>query len=162
MDSDIFLDNKEGRGTRFYFDLELEIIHEYISEEFNCNSNPVNSEYKKILVAEDNKINQIVTKNLLHLIGYDCVIVENGFNSLHMVKKEEFALVLMDLNMPYLNGMESTRRIREFDSETPIIALTASELSEVETECMNVGMNDIINKPLNKNDLKKIISKHLV
>ncbi|MEW7278884.1 response regulator [Aquimarina sp. 2201CG1-2-11] len=162
MESDIFLDNKEGRGTRFYFDLQLEIIDEKDNEDISSTNNPINSVYKKILVAEDNKINQIVTKNLLHLIGYDCVIVENGFNALQMVKKEEFDLVLMDLNMPYLNGMESTRRIREFDQETPIIALTASELSEVETECMSVGMNDIINKPLNKNDLKTILAKHLV
>ncbi|WP_438426649.1 response regulator [Aquimarina macrocephali] len=89
-------------------------------------------------------------------------MVENGFNALQMVKKEDFDLILMDLNMPYLNGTEATRRIREFNQITPIIALTASELSEVQEECMEIGMNDIINKPLNKNDLKNIITKHLL
>ena len=162
MDSKIHLDSKEGRGTKFYFDLELEIIDEKEEQEIKGNNTTIGNVYRRILVAEDNKINQIVTKNLLNIIGYDCIIVENGFNALQMVQKEDFDLILMDLNMPYLNGTEATRRIREFDKTTPIIALTASELSEVEEECMEIGMNDIINKPLNKNDLKKIIVKHLL
>ncbi|WP_108867360.1 response regulator [Aquimarina aquimarini] len=161
MDSKINLDSKEGRGTKFYFDLKLEIINEKTVQKIDCDHKSVHPVYRKILVAEDNKINQIVTKNLLNIIGYDCTIVENGFNALQMVKKEDFDLILMDLNMPYLNGTEATRRIREFNQTTPIIALTASELSEVGKECFDIGMNDVINKPLNKNDLKNIISKHL-
>ncbi|WP_282079009.1 tetratricopeptide repeat-containing hybrid sensor histidine kinase/response regulator [Aquimarina algiphila] len=162
MDSEIHLDSKEGRGTRFYFDLELEVINEKEEQDIDTNADGINAMYRRILVAEDNKINQIVTKNLLNIIGYDCTIVENGFNAVQMVQKEDFDLILMDLNMPYLNGTEATRRIREFDQTTPIIALTASELSEIEEECMAIGMNDIINKPLNKNDLKNIITKHLL
>ncbi len=163
MDSEIHLDSNEGRGTKFYFDLTLEIIDEKEDDELNVNvnANGITPMYRKILVAEDNKINQIVTKNLLNLIGYDCTIVENGFNALQMAQKEDFDLILMDLNMPYLNGIEATKRIREFDQSTPIIALTASELSEVEEECITIGMNDIINKPLNKNDLRNIIAKNL-
>ncbi len=161
MDSKINLDSKEGRGTKFYFDLKLEIINEKTVQKIDCDHKSVHPVYRKILVAEDNKINQIVTKNLLNIIGYDCTIVENGSNALQMVKKEDFDLILMDLNMPYLNGTEATRRIREFNQTTPIIALTASELSEVGKECFDIGMNDVINKPLNKNDLKNIISKHL-
>ena len=162
MDSQIYLDSKEGRGTCFYFDLKLEIIKIKEEQETDIHADKINNIYRRILVAEDNKINQIVTKNLLNIIGYDCTIVENGFNALQMVQKEDFDLILMDLNMPYLNGTEATRRIREFDQTTPIIALTASELSEVEEECLQIGMNDIINKPLNKNDLKNIIAKHLI
>ncbi len=162
MDSQIHLDSKEGRGTRFYFDLKLEIIKVKEEQDVDTHNNSINNIYRRILVAEDNKINQIVTKNLLSIIGYDCIIVENGFNALQMVQKEDFDLILMDLNMPYLNGTEATRRIREFDQITPIIALTASELSEVEEECLEIGMNDIINKPLDKNDLKDIIAKHLI
>ncbi len=161
MDSEIYLDSKEGRGTKFYFDLKLEIIDEKNDHELKLNGQRETNVYRKILVAEDNKINQIVTKNLLDLIGYDCIIVENGFNALQMVKKESFDLILMDLNMPYLNGAEATKRIRKFDKTTPIVALTASELSEVQEECMAIGMNDVINKPLNKNDLRDIISKNL-
>ncbi|GAA4271829.1 ATP-binding protein [Aquimarina gracilis] len=162
MDSEIHLDSKEGRGTKFHFDLTLEIIDEKGENELNPENSGINQKFRRILVAEDNKINQIVTKNLLDLIGYECTIVENGFNALQMVQKEDFDLILMDLNMPYLNGVEATKRIREFDQTTPIIALTASELSEVKEECMSIGMNDIINKPLDKNDLRNIISKNLL
>ncbi|WP_378173379.1 response regulator [Aquimarina sp. SS2-1] len=162
MDSQVYLESNEGRGTKFYFDLELEILAEGEEQTTNDRNNGATNVYRRILVAEDNKINQIVTKNLLSLIGYDCVIVENGFNAIQMVKKEDFDLILMDLNMPYLNGSEATKRIREFDKKTPIIALTAAELGEVKEECMEIGMNDIINKPLNKNDLRDIIAKHLI
>ncbi len=162
MESEIYLESKEGSGTKFYFDLVLDIVDEKGQHTFDLNGEDETKIYRKILVAEDNKINQIVTKNLLDLIGHECTIVENGLNALQMVKKESFDLILMDLNMPYLNGIEATKRIREFDTETPIIALTASELSEVQEECMGVGMNDLINKPLNKNDLRDIISKNLL
>ncbi|WP_299437152.1 response regulator [uncultured Aquimarina sp.] len=162
MDSKVYLESNEGRGAKFYFDLELEILEEGEEQSVNERNNGATNVYRRILVAEDNKINQIVTKNLLGLIGYDCVIVENGFNAIQMVKKEDFDLILMDLNMPYLNGNEATKRIREFDKTTPIIALTAAELGEVQEECLAIGMNDIINKPLNKNDLRDIISKNLL
>ncbi|WP_378188203.1 ATP-binding protein [Aquimarina sp. W85] len=162
MDSSIHLDSKEGRGTRFYFDLKLHIIYEESKNSHYNSENGVTEVYRRILIAEDNKINQIVTKNLLNLIGYDCTIVENGFNALQMMKKEDFDLVLMDLNMPYLNGIEASKRIREFDQSTPIVALTASELEEIREDCLAVGMNDVINKPLNKNDLKNIIAKNLL
>ncbi|WP_298540567.1 response regulator [uncultured Aquimarina sp.] len=162
MDSKVYLESNEGRGAKFYFDLELEILEEGEEHSVNERNNGATNVYRRILVAEDNKINQIVTKNLLSLIGYDCVIVENGFNAVQMVKKEDFDLILMDLNMPYLNGSEATKRIREFDKTTPIIALTAAELGEVQEECLSIGMNDIINKPLNKNDLRDIIAKNLL
>ena len=161
MNSEIHLESKEGRGTKFYFDLDLDILNETDDESLKIEENIPGNSYGKILVAEDNKINQIVTKNLLNLIGYDCTIVENGFNAIQMVKKEDFDLILMDLNMPYVDGKEATKRIREFDQNTPIIALTAAELGEVKDECMAIGMNDLINKPLNKNDLKKVIKKNL-
>lgn len=162
MDSRVHLESNEGRGTKFYFDLTLEILEEGEEHANNEMNNGKTKVYRRILVAEDNKINQIVTKNLLSLIGYDCVIVENGFNAIQMVKKEDFDLILMDLNMPYLNGSEATKRIREFDQKTPIIALTAAELGEVKDDCLEIGMNDLINKPLNKNDLRDIIVKNLL
>lgn len=161
MDSQIYLESEEGKGTKFYFDLTLEVINEIEESNLKNDENDNSKSYHKILVAEDNKINQIVTKNLLNLIGYDCTIVENGFNAIQLVKKEDFDLILMDLNMPYVDGREATKRIREFDKTTPIIALTAAEISEVKDECIALGMNDLINKPLNKNDLKTIIKKNL-
>lgn len=162
MDSQIHLESKEGRGTKFWFDLRLEILEDNDNKNADIANSGTAKTNKKILVAEDNKINQIVTKNLLNLIGYECVIVENGFNAIQTVKKESFDLILMDLNMPYVDGNEATRRIRQFDADIPIVALTAAELGEVKEKCIAIGMNDIINKPLNKNDLKNIIEKNLL
>ncbi len=162
MGSTIHFESHKNTGTKFYFDLDLKI-----SDQLNeTNKNSVNPETNgslnyKILVAEDNKINQLVTKNLLKTIGCTCIIVENGSEAVEILKKEAFDLVLMDINMPILNGMQATLEIRKFDNNTPILALTASELSEVEGDCRNAGMNDLINKPLNKKDLRAAILKNL-
>ena len=111
--------------------------------------------------AEDNKINQLVTKNLLKNIGCECTIVANGIEAVQAVKKDTFDLVLMDINMPVMDGMRATIEIREFNTSIPIIALTASELSEVSDDCKKAGMNDLINKPLNKKDLQYAIERNI-
>ncbi|OED36589.1 hypothetical protein AB832_05605 [Flavobacteriaceae bacterium (ex Bugula neritina AB1)] len=162
MDSEINLISKEGEGTTFYFDLKFNILEEGEPDTCADAKDDVAKGKGKILVVEDNKINQIVTKNLLCLLGYDCIIVEDGLRSVKVAKKEKTDLILMDLNMPFLNGYEATKLIREFDQTTPIIALTASLLDEVREECLGVGMNDLINKPLNKNDLNEIITKNVL
>ncbi len=163
MDSQIHFKSKKGVGSTFYFDLDLEILDSLKNTEDDSSlSEKTDSISAKILVAEDNKVNQLVTKNLLKNIGCDCTMVENGYEAVQILKKQTFDLVLMDINMPVLDGMQATLQIREFDKITPIIALTASELSEVGDECKKAGMDDLINKPLNKNDLKDAIHKNLI
>ncbi len=163
MNSRIQFESNKKQGTRFYFDLDLQI-----ADQLNGTSGlPADMEVSHtisahILIAEDNKINQMVTKKLLTQIGCKSTIVENGEEVLEILKKENFDLVLMDINMPVLDGMQATLKIREFDTIIPIIALTASELSEVEEECRKAGMNDLLNKPLLKMDLRNAIFKHLV
>ncbi len=161
MDSKIQFESHKDVGSKFYFDLNLKIYNQ-LNDTNHLNTpelgNALNS---KLLLAEDNKINQLVTKKLLHKIGCTCSIVENGAEAVEILKKEKFDLVLMDINMPVLDGMQATLEIRKFDSKTPIIALTASELSEVGKECRNAGMNDLINKPLNKSDLREVIYRNL-
>ncbi|WP_299433323.1 response regulator [uncultured Aquimarina sp.] len=163
MDSQIHFKSKKGVGSLFYFDLDVEIA-DSLNDIENDSQNPenTNSISAKILVAEDNKVNQLVTKNLLKNIGCSCTIVENGFEAVQILKNDTFDLILMDINMPVLDGMQATLKIRKFDTTTPIVALTASELSEVADECKNAGMNDLINKPLNKNDLRNAIHRNLV
>ncbi len=162
MNGTIHFESNKNSGTTFYFDLELKISVQ-LNNTDNISMTPENNDLLNcnILVAEDNKINQLVTKNLLKTIGCDCTIVENGLEAVEILKKEEFDLVLMDINMPVLDGLKATKKIREFDVKIPIIALTAAELSEVEDECRNAGMNDLINKPLNKIDLRAAILKKL-
>ncbi|AXT57566.1 response regulator [Aquimarina sp. AD1] len=161
MGSQIYFESKKNIGSLFYFDLELDIA-ESLNDLNNQSENKESTTNisAKILVAEDNKINQLVTKNLLKNIGCSCIMAENGIDAVQILKKESFDLILMDINMPIMDGVQATIEIRQFDTTTPIIALTASELSEVSDECKKAGMNDLINKPLNKEDLRNCIAKH--
>ncbi|WP_298542012.1 response regulator [uncultured Aquimarina sp.] len=163
MGSQIHFESKKDVGSMFYFDLDVE-IEDCLNDIVNDSQNLENTDCisAKILVAEDNKVNQLVTKNLLKNIGCECTMVENGFEAVQVLKNQTFDLVLMDINMPVLDGMQATLKIRKFDTTTPIIALTASELSEVGEECKKAGMNDLINKPLNKNHLRDAIYRNLI
>lgn len=161
MGSTIVLEGKEGEGAKFLFDLKLEIVKENTQDSSAERDETTLTVQKNILIVEDNRINQIVTRNLLSLIGYNCTVVENGLMAIQIVENESFDLILMDLNMPFLSGNEATKLIRKFDKKTPIVALTASDIEEVKEECLKVGMNDFINKPFNKNDLSDVIAKNL-
>ncbi|WP_299313050.1 response regulator [uncultured Aquimarina sp.] len=163
MNSEIHCQSVKDIGSNFFFNLTLDINENSISKAIEKkDTQSVNSSLPtKILIAEDNKINQIVTQNLLKNIHCESYIAENGLEAVEMLKHDTFDLVLMDINMPILDGKQATLKIREFNQSTPIIALTASELSEVELECRSAGMNDLINKPLNKNDLKIAIENNL-
>ncbi|WP_411767904.1 ATP-binding protein [Winogradskyella sp. A3E31] len=161
--SEIELESEEDKGSKFSFEITFDIDTEK-QEEFdvtNINQIVDLQEGRRILIAEDNKINQIVTKNILTKEGYQCHIVENGQMAIDAVKTEKFDLVLMDLNMPVMNGDEATVEIRKFDTEIPIVALTASVMEEVEEKLIASGMSDIIIKPYDNYDFFQIISKHL-
>lgn len=162
MGSQIHFESKKSVGSMFYFDIDVAIPETAEIMETSIKTENLDTQLAaKILVAEDNKVNQLVTKNLLKNIGCTCIIAENGIEAVKLLKKDSFDIILMDINMPVMDGMQATLKIRQFDTTTPIIALTASELSEVADDCIQAGMNDLINKPLHKNDLKQAIIKNL-
>ena len=88
----------------------------------------------KVLIVEDNKINQIVTKKILEKLHFKSHVTESGIEALEIVSKETFDLILMDINMPGMNGFETTIQIRQMNIETPIVALTAFSKLEIEKE----------------------------
>lgn len=102
----------------------------------------------KVLVAEDNRVNQMLAKSILGKLGIDVEIAENGKQALDRVTAEHFDLVLMDMQMPEMDGLEATRQIRVSDSDTPIVAMTANSSPEDVKACMNSGMNDFLSKPV--------------
>jgi len=103
----------------------------------------------RILVAEDNPVNQKLTTRVLNKLGYKAEIVVNGQEALNAVKKEQFDIVLMDVQMPELDGLEATRRIREQNIVQPIIiAMTANAIQGDREECLEAGMDDYISKPV--------------
>lgn len=114
----------------------------------------------KILVAEDNLINQKVIKQVLNKIGYQPVIVNNGKEVLEMIYTNSFDVILMDVQMPELDGLETTRIIREQKLDQPIIiAMTASAMAEDKSECLQAGMDYFVSKPVSFEELLSNLQK---
>ncbi|TDE17332.1 response regulator [Dyadobacter psychrotolerans] len=113
-----------------------------------------------LLVAEDNPVNQLVAKSMLTRLGYQPDIVSDGQQALDAIGKKEYDLILMDMQMPVLDGLEATSAIRKNKGKQPvIIALTANALSGTEQQCLDAGMNDYIAKPIRIEDLTGKLEK---
>ncbi len=132
-----------------------------ILKQFNASHSKSNKTHLKILVVEDNKINQMVTKKLLDKSEHTCKIAENGLEAIVLVEKHKFDLILMDIHMPVLNGFDASKKIRELGILTPIVALTASDKNEIINEMAINGINDVLVKPFEIKDLQIIIEKHV-
>ncbi len=121
---------------------------------------------ENVLVVDDNQINLIVAGKFLSKWNLNIDQAENGLEALEKFKQKKFALVLMDLQMPEMDGRTATIKIREYERDnglnpTPIFALTASALSEQVEEINKIGMNDFITKPFNPIELNIKIQKAL-
>jgi len=105
-----------------------------------------------ILVAEDNLINQYVTQSMLETMGFSCVVADNGQIALDMINQLHIDLILMDCQMPVLDGFKATQQIRasETDRRLPIIALTANAMQEDAQKCFAAGMDSFLTKPIDK------------
>lgn len=115
-----------------------------------------------ILLAEDNPVNQAVAEAVLSRAGYAVVSVKDGREAVEVLSARDFDLVLMDLQMPEMDGIEATREIRKMTgpkSKTPIIAMTAHALSGDREKCLKAGMNDYVSKPIEPLELKEVIQR---
>ncbi len=113
----------------------------------------------KILVAEDNPINQQIMEVMIRLKQWDCKIVSNGREAVEASRNEKYDLIFMDLNMPVLDGIEAAKEIREYDKSTPIIAITAYTDSCYREKTEEVGMNDFIPKPFTRKDIYEAVKR---
>ncbi|WP_405210544.1 response regulator [Dokdonia sp. Asnod2-E02] len=145
-----------GLGSQFSFTLECEITN----EDNQLDDISIHKSLH-ILIVEDNKINQLVTQKLISSLGHSCTITVNGEEAIKECNNTHFDLILMDLNMPVMNGFEASEVISTENKNIPIIALTALEISEVKERCHNVGICAIVNKPVDKEALEDIIRKNL-
>lgn len=162
FNSEISLESKIGVGTTFTFiipfDCDINKTNEIINNIYvDLSSSPI----FKILVVEDNKINQTVTKKIIEKNNCSCIIVDDGFQALEVLTKDEFDVILMDINMPLMNGFETTRKIRLTGIKTPVIALTAFAKDEITEEALSAGMNDIMIKPFETIKLFKVITTQI-
>lgn len=116
---------------------------------------------KKVLIIEDNKINQMITKKMLENKQMAVEIIDNGEDAIEAVKNNYYDLVLMDVHLPGINGTIATQTIRTFDQHTRIIALTAISLNENREMLLSYGMNDVITKPFDPNKFYEVLAQNL-
>jgi CheY-like chemotaxis protein len=160
--SDITVESELGKGTTFTFTIDFEYDMVKTTEIINnIQIDITSSKVFNVLVVEDNHINQVITKKTMERNNFSCTVADDGYVALDILNKEEFDVILMDINMPLINGFETTRRIRLKGIETPIIALTAFDKNEITDEAIAAGMNDIIVKPFESTQLFKIINCHM-
>lgn len=115
-----------------------------------------------VLVAEDNKVNQHVIRRMLEKLGYQVAVVENGHEALEAVSERRYSLVLMDCQMPGMDGFEATAAIREMPAphcHVPIIAVTAHAIHGDRERCIQAGMDDYITKPIMLGDLGDVVGR---
>ncbi len=152
--TEIKLESTPGTGSRFYFEQWFQIATYQASE---AETTPPPAQMlpllnKKVLVVEDNKINVLVIKKFLDKWGATVEIADNGQIAVDKVKAGSYDVILMDLQMPVMDGYEATVKIRETD-QTPIIAITASVLMDVQNRIYKAGMNDYVTKPFIPDEL---------
>ena len=165
MGSKIFLESKLGEGSKFWFNIGYDI------SETENNVTPINElevvfendifENKSVMIVEDNKINQMITKKILEKKKMVCTVVDNGMDAIKFAKEGEFDVVLMDIHMPGISGIEATKKIREFNKTVPIIALTAITIEENLEDFYKAGFNEFIPKPFNAEDFFEKINRVL-
>ena len=160
MGGEIELTSKEGVGSSFSFTIKvqkstktIQATKKDIKKRFSLKG--------KILLVEDNEINQVIIQEGLREYSLEIDIAHNGKQALEFLEKKEYDLIFMDLHMPIMNGFEATKRIREFDKEIPIIALSASAMEKDKQITSKFGMNDHLSKPINWDNLEEILKKYL-
>lgn len=176
MNGEISLESKLGKGSNFIFTARFEFAlnnkdeKDFNEVKINDNKNTIMSisEFiynKKILLAEDNVTNQKLSEMQLKKLGFDVEIVNDGLEASREVFKNSYAVVLMDCQMPIMDGLEATKKIRKLEQELgghiPIIAMTANVMNGDRERCLEVGMDDYISKPIKINLLNDILIKHI-
>jgi signal transduction histidine kinase len=166
MNSEIYLDSDLGKGSTFSFDLKFDAFEqtEGVAASKLAKTVPLTNDLmhdKKILIVEDNKINQMITRKILEKHKVICDVADNGTIAVEKASNNYFDLILMDIHMPGISGIEATILIREFDDQIPIVALTAVTLDENLDEFYLNGFTDIIPKPYKTEEFFSKINFHL-
>jgi len=170
LDGEILLESQLGKGSRFYFQIPIEEVTKEQVDRFN-NSNKTLEDISQtfnnhIMLVEDNITNQTFMKIILNKYKLSFDIANDGLEAIELYKMHKYDLILMDENMPNLNGSEATKLIREYEKQqnpnyTPIIALTANAIKGDKEKFIKAGMDDYLTKPINKVKLTEVFNKFL-
>ncbi|WP_299883849.1 response regulator [uncultured Lacinutrix sp.] len=163
--SDIHLKSELGKGSEFSFTLDLLENKNVVetSSVSNLSLDEIKLKYNEVhvLVVDDNKINQKVTQRMLERNDIKSSVANDGEEAVKMTRVNNYQLILMDINMPKMNGIEATKVIRTFNEDIPIIALTAVEIEEMRAEILASGMNGILSKPYDASQFLSTILKSI-
>ncbi|WP_044399900.1 ATP-binding protein [Lacinutrix sp. Hel_I_90] len=165
LNGKIYLKSELGKGSTFFFEIPMQYTEELVKEvktNYFKDVNKVDLDNIKILVVEDNKINQMITKKILNKMNLNCEVVDNGESAVEKVKNSHYDVVLMDIHMPGISGIEATRQIRAFDKKLNIFALTAVTIEDKMQEFDEAGFTDIISKPFKQEDFEKKLYDALI
>lgn len=162
--SRIHLKSVEGEGATFSFSITFSIDESKKRQDVldTDSYSDINKLPGHILIVDDNRINQIVTRRILEKKNFTCELAGDGETAIEMARDNKFDLILMDVNMPGISGTEASMKIREFNKQIPIVALTAVEVEEIREEINRAGMSDIIVKPYDAEQFYQIIYRNLV
>jgi len=157
MNGTIGFESEQNRGARFWFTVKLPLGNEPgLIEDSNI---------KRILLVEDNLINQKVSLQSLRGMGFDVELAVNGLEAIEKFKQSQYDLILMDIQMPVMDGITATKKIRQMEVDLKvrqpiqIIAITANSLKDDRQKCLEAGMNEYISKPFNLEKFPLIISQ---
>jgi PAS domain S-box-containing protein len=164
MGSAILVDSKVGKGSDFHFSIVLQrgaAIEQEVSPQRPMVKSNDQFRNKLILLAEDNTFNANIARRFITGWGAGIDIVADGWQAIEFVSRKRYDLILMDVQMPQLDGFACTRKIRKHFKDIPIIAVTASPKNEILEEIMACGMNDFVSKPFKPNELRSKILEYL-
>ena len=165
MEGRIWVESEEGQGSTFHFNVRLqEASPPVLASSEGLPATPVPRAPLRILLAEDNPVNQLLATRLLEKEGHVVTVAENGRQALERIAQQLFDLVLMDVEMLEMDGLEVTQAIRQAQKETathmPIIAMTAHAMQGDRERFLEAGMDDHVTKPIRPRELFQTIERH--
>ena len=165
MQSQLQVESQHGQGSSFSFTICLPQAVIPVAPASQTTAVPDNAHAngQKILLVEDNYFNQALAQIILQKLGYQVLTATDGANALSMLKQHKVALVLMDIEMPGINGYDTTCQIRQLPGlqQLPVIAMTAHHSEDTRQRCLTAGMNDLLVKPIDATALAKLLTQWL-